>query len=60
MTFDFIKCEECKYDDNCPVFHSYLNAACATIQKPKETTILYDIIDKIFCREGQEKEDIRE
>lgn len=32
----FLKCEECKYEEQCPVFWSYLNAACITIQKEKE------------------------
>ena len=31
----FLKCIECKYEKNCPVKWSYLNAACITIQKPK-------------------------
>lgn len=31
----FLKCIECKYEKNCPVKRSYLNAACLTIQKPK-------------------------
>ena len=32
----FLKCEECKYEEQCPVFWSYLNAACITNQKEKE------------------------
>ena len=32
----FIKCEECKYQDCCPVMWSYLNAACITIQRKKD------------------------
>lgn len=31
----FLTCKECKYEHNCPVMWSYLNAACITIQKPK-------------------------
>ena len=31
----FLTCEECKYEYSCPVMWSYLNAACITIQKPK-------------------------
>jgi hypothetical protein len=33
---DFIKCMECKWQDNCPVMWSYLNAACITIQEKKQ------------------------
>lgn len=33
---DFLKCNECKYEKNCPVMWSYCNAACITIQKKKE------------------------
>lgn len=28
---NFLKCEECKYAEKCPVMWSYLNAACITI-----------------------------
>ena len=31
-----LECDECKYQDNCPVMWSMHNAACLTIQKPKE------------------------
>lgn len=31
----FLTCKECKYEYSCPVRWSYLNAACITIQKPK-------------------------
>ena len=31
----FLECIECKYEKNCPVRWSYLNAACIIIQKPK-------------------------
>ena len=33
---DFIKCNECKYRNECPCGWSYLNAACITIQKREE------------------------
>lgn len=36
----FLKCEECKYEKQCPVFWSYLNAACITIQKEKENKMI--------------------
>ena len=31
----FLTCKQCKYEKDCPVMWSYLNAACITIQKPK-------------------------
>lgn len=33
---DGIKCENCRYGENCPVMWSYNNAACLTIRKEKE------------------------
>ena len=33
---NFLKCNECKYEENCPIMWSYCNAACITIQKKKE------------------------
>jgi len=31
----FLTCEECKYEYDCPVMWSYLNAACLVLQKSK-------------------------
>ena len=33
-----VKCDNCKYSENCPVMWSHNNAACLTIrkEKPKE------------------------
>lgn len=31
-----IKCEDCKYEERCPVMWSYSNAACLTIRKKKD------------------------
>lgn len=33
---NFLKCNEYKYEENCPVMWSYCNAACITMQKKKE------------------------
>ena len=33
---DRIECENCKYEENCPVMWSYENAACLTIRKRKD------------------------
>lgn len=38
----FIKCSECKWQENCPVMWSYLNAACITIQKKKQDAVQSD------------------
>ena len=32
----FLTCNQCKYEENCPVLYSYLNAACIVIQAPKK------------------------
>ena len=34
-----LECNECKYEDNCPVMWSHCNAACITIQKKKENNM---------------------
>ncbi len=31
-----IKCEDCKYNDDCPAGWSYCNSACLIIQREKE------------------------
>lgn len=35
---EFIDCSECKYSELCPCGWSLHNAACLTIQKPKEAS----------------------
>mgnify|MGYP003571251102 CR=1 FL=1 len=36
MNSKILDCEECKYEDNCPVQWHEHNAACLTIQKEKD------------------------
>ena len=33
---DYVKCENCKYEDNCPAGWSYCNSACLILQREKE------------------------
>ena len=33
---EYVKCENCKYEENCPAGWSYCNSACLMIQQEKE------------------------
>ena len=48
MTFNDLQCNECIYANNCPAGWSRDNAACLTIRKPYEPSVLYNIINKIL------------
>ena len=48
MSFKDLECYECVYNAKCPVEWSRHNAACLTIRKPYETTMLYNILNDIF------------
>lgn len=52
---EFLKCEECEYEYECPVQYSYLNAACITLQRPKsETNYLLNLLRQKLI-EGRNK-----
>ena len=48
MSSKDLECYECIYNVKCPIGWSRHNAACLTIRKPYEATMLYGIINKIL------------
>jgi hypothetical protein len=48
MSSKDLECYECAYNAECPAGWSRHNAACLTIRKPYEATMLYNILNDIF------------
>ena len=47
MTFD-LQCDECVYNEECPVGWSRNNAACLTLRKPDKIAVLYNLINDVL------------